>query len=100
MRPGVDVGIDAQADARAPAGVARDLAQLLELADAFDVEAEDVGLERAPHLGARLADAREDDAGRVAAGGEDALELAAGDDVEAAAAAREPLQDRRASSWP
>ena len=93
MRLRVDVGIDAQADARAPARSARDLAQQLELADALDVEAEDVERERALHLGARLADAREDDPLRRAAGGEDALELAARDDVEAAAAAREPLQD-------
>ena len=95
MRLGVDVGIDAQADARAPAGAACHLAQQLELADAFDVEAEDVDRERALHLGAGLADAGEDDPLRVAAGGEDALELAAGNDVEAAAAAREPLQHRQ-----
>jgi hypothetical protein len=66
----VDVGIDAQADAGAPTRDARDLAQQLELADALDVEAEDVARERALHLGARLADAREDNPLRGDADGE------------------------------
>ena len=100
MRLRIDVGVDAQADARPPAGGLSDDAQQLELADAFDVEAEDAERERALHLRACLADAREDDPLRRAAGGEDALELAARDDVEAAAAAREPLQNGEASSSP
>ena len=42
----------------------------------------------------RLADAGEDDLARIAAGGDHARELAAGDDVEAAAQPREQIQDR------
>jgi hypothetical protein len=41
-----------------------------------------------------LPDAGEDDSGRVAAGRQHPLELAAGHDVEAAALAGEPLQHR------
>jgi hypothetical protein len=85
-------GVDAQADARAPTGAICDRVEQLELADALDVEAAHVHRERALHLGARLADAGKDDPRRIAASGEDALEFAAGNDVEAAAAPREPLQ--------
>ena len=41
-----------------------------------------------------LADAREHDLARIAAGGDDARELAAGDDVEAGPEPREHAQDR------
>ena len=92
MRAGIDVGVDAQADASAAPVLARHLGQHAELGLALDVEAEHAGVERLAHLAARLADPREDHPRRVAAGDEDAIELAAGDDVEAAAGLGEGLQ--------
>ena len=68
--------------------------EMLELARRFDVEAEDAGGERRFHFGVALADAGEHDLARIAAGGDDARELAAGHDVEAAAEPREQVEDR------
>jgi hypothetical protein len=85
MGLGIDVGIDAQAHPAPPPARAGDGGERLELADALDVEAEHAGSERLRHLGAGLADAGEDDPRRIAAGRQHPLELAAGDDVEAAA---------------
>ena len=93
MRLRVDIGVHAQAHARSATVRVRHLSEPFELVFAFDVEAQHADLERARHFRARLANAGKDDAGRVAAGGQHALELAAGDDVEAAAVAREPLQN-------
>ncbi len=94
MGSGIDIRVHAQAHAGRPAFRGGDLRQHFELGDAFDVEAHHVGSERLAHLGARLADAGEDDLRRIAAGGDHALEFAAGDDVEAASGAGEGLQHR------
>jgi hypothetical protein len=72
-----------------------DFGERLELADALDVEAEHVGVERLRHLGAGLADAGEDDPAGSPPAARHPLELAARDDVEAAAASGEPLQHRQ-----
>ena len=96
MRLRVDVGVDAQADPCSPAARGRHARQHFHLADAFDVEAHHAGFERALHLRAGLADAGKDDARRVSAHGQHPLELAPGNDVEAAALRREPLQHRQA----
>jgi hypothetical protein len=53
----------------------RDLGQHLEFGFALDVEAQHVGLQRAAHVLAGLADAGKHDLRRVGAGGQDALEL-------------------------
>jgi hypothetical protein len=85
MRAGVHVRVDADADGRAPATGPGHLVDDVQLGQALDVEAADARLERAADLGARLADAREHDLAGRAAGGQHALQLAARDDVEAAA---------------
>ena len=96
VRAGVDVGVDAQADLRrAPFGHGH-LRQQVQLALALDVEAAHAGLQRAAHLGAGLADAREHHLRGLAAGRQHAFELAGRDDVEAAAGLREGLQHGQA----
>ena len=70
------------------------LAEDLELGFALDVEEQDVGREGSVHLPGLLADAGEDDPRqRCGSGAADALQLAAGDDVEAAALPGEQLED-------
>ena len=96
VRLRVDVGIDAQAHARDLPRGHGDFRQRREFGFALDVEAQHAGVERLPHLGARLADAREDDLAGVAAGSDHARQLAARDDVESAACAREGLQHGQA----
>ncbi len=64
----------------------------LEFRRAFDVEAADVQLQREVDFGAGFADAGKNDVARVAAGANDALEFAAGNDVEAGAERAEQLQ--------
>ena len=93
---GIDIGIHAQAHRGAGAEAHGHVVQAIELALAFDVEAAHARLQRLRHLGARFANAREHDAARVAARGEHARELAARDDVEAAAGLREGLQHGQA----
>ena len=96
MRLRVDVRIDAEADRRARPGARGDArARRSSSRRRLDVEAEDAGAERRLHLALGLADAREHDLARVAAGGEHARELAAGDDVEAAAEPREESRTAR-----
>ncbi len=92
MGLGVHIGVDAQADAGALAFSQRHLVEHQQLGFALDVEAAYAHLQRAAHLGARLADAGEDHLGRVAAGGQHPLQLTAGDDVKAAAGPRKHLQ--------
>ena len=77
VRFGVHVGVDAQADRRAQAQRGGHLAQHVQLGLALDVEAADARLQRLPHFGARLADARKNHLGRIPAGGQHALQLAA-----------------------
>src|SRR4026209_648896 len=78
----VDVGIDAQRDRRAPAKAARYLVNAGELGLGFNVDTADALLQRELDLGFALAHTREKRLARVAAGGEHARELSAGDDVE------------------
>ena len=100
MGLGVDVGIDAQRDRRTLAQAAGDVVERLQFGGRFDVEAEDAGSQRGAHFLARLADAREHDLGRIAAGRQHAGQFAAGDDVEAGAEAGEDVEDARGWSWP
>ena len=90
----VDVRVDAQRHRRDLAHRARDGVQPLDLGIALDVEAADAGGERGAHLRFRLADAGEDDAVGPSARREHARELAAGDDVEARAQARQHVEHR------
>ena len=85
---GEDVGVDAEGEAGALAEEGGAVGEQVELGLGLDVEDEDVGFEGGVDLGDLLADAGEDDLleGRLP-GLADALELAAGDDVEARAAA-------------
>ena len=59
----------------------RDLAQGLQFGDGFDVELEDAGFKRRPHLIPRLADAGEHDPVRWDAAGQRPAHLALGHDV-------------------
>ena len=89
---GIDVGVDADADGGAQAHAGGNFGQHVQLGQAFDVEAADAGLQRLAHLGACLADAGENDFGRIATGGQRTLQLATGNDVEAAAGLGKYLQ--------
>ena len=71
---------------------ARDRVERFELGGRLDVEAADACRQRGLHLGRGLADAREHDLRRIAAGGDHPRQLAAGNDVEAASEAREDVQ--------
>ena len=93
VRPGVDVRVDAQRDARRLAEAGGNLAQRAQLRLALDVEAEDALLERVSHLGARFADAGENDARGRHAGGERPAQLAFRHDVHAGAELAERRQD-------
>src|SRR5438552_1123368 len=81
----VHVGIHPERHGRAHAQLASDLVEGAELAQRLDVEHEDLGLERVPHLVARLTDAREDNPGGRESRAQRAEELAARDDVGAGA---------------
>ena len=85
----VHVGIHPERHGRAHAQLASDLVESAELAQRLDVEHEDLGLERVPHLVARLTDAREDNLARRESRAQRAEELAARDDVGAGARARQ-----------
>ena len=85
VRLGVDVRVDADGDARGRAHAGRHLAQRVQLGLGLDIEAADALAQRIGHLGARLADAGEDDLGRRHAGGPRAAQLALGDHVHAGA---------------
>ena len=92
---GVDIRVDADADWRDVAGSGSDGAEFFQLGFALDVEAQDAGFERLQHLSAGFADARKNHLARVAAGGQYALQLAAGDDVKATALLGKKLQYRQ-----
>ncbi len=68
---------------------------MLELARRFEVEAEYPELQRACHFGVGFAHAGEHDPRRIRAGSDRARKLAARHDVEAAAQAREQVDDRQ-----
>ncbi len=89
-----DVGVDAEGDPGSLAGGAGAPAEDFQLGFALYVEEEDVGAEGCVHLPDLLADAGEDDAAEgLGSGAADAFQLAAGDDVEAAALLAEELED-------
>ena len=92
MRLRVDVGVHADRHRCALPRLGGDALDALELAGRLDVEAEDAGGERLADLGLRLADAGEHHLARIGARRDDARELAAGDDVEARAEAREHVE--------
>ena len=81
-------------DARDPAARRGDLGERLELRLGFDVEAENVLLERQRHFGAGLADAGKDDLVGGRAGGARAPQFALGDDVHPRAEPRQGRQHR------
>ena len=93
VRLGIDVRIDADGDVRGLAEARRDGAQRQQFGLGFDVEGENAGIERKGHLGARLADAGEDDAVRRHARGQRAAQFAFGDDVHAGAEIAQRLDD-------
>ena len=90
---GVHIRIDPNADRCALAQTGRHVVEHFEFGFAFDVEAANAQFERAAHLGAGLADPREDHPRRRDAGGQHAFEFATGDDVKAAAGPGKDLQD-------
>ncbi len=100
VRLGIDVGVDAQGDAGGAAEARRHLAQRLELGLRLHVEAENALAERISHLGARLADAGEDDPVRRHAGRPRAAQLAFGHDVHAGAELGQASRSRPGWSWP
>ena len=92
VRAGIDVGVHSQRYRRALAEPARDLRDLLQLEFGFDVEAPDPGAQRPLDLRRGLANAGEHDPRRRAACRDNARELAAGDDIESAAGARQQAE--------
>ncbi len=94
MRFGEDVGIDAQSEAGAGFELAGALGEKIELLLALDVELQDAGAQSLVDFIGRFADAGEDDALHgFGSSGEDAIQFAAGDDVEACAVIGEELED-------
>jgi len=93
MGAGIHVWIDPQGNRRLHAQFGGDLLQTLQLVGGLDVEAVHTDFQRAAHVVASLADAGEDDAARLAAGGEHALQFTARDDVEARAETCQHVQD-------
>src|SRR3990172_4344607 len=81
----LDARVEAQGDGRQLAARGRQRVEPGELVGGLDVEPAHARFEGVRQLGLGLADAGEDDARRVRADGEDAIQLAAGDDVEARA---------------
>ena len=92
MGLGIDIGVDAQADRRAPADLDGLRRQQVQLAQALDVEALHADLERAAQLVSLFADAGEHHLVGAPAGGQHAFELADRDDVETAPGAGKGLQ--------
>ena len=93
MRPGVDIGVDAQRDRRDDTGCDGAGRQQFQLGLGFDVEAVDARGEREIHLARRLADAGKHDPGRRDAGCQRAPQLAFGHHVGAGAELAEQLDD-------
>ena len=92
VRARIDIGVDAQAHRRSAAQGARFLVQRIDLAQAFDVEAAHTGQQGLAHVGAGLANAREDHLRRVAASNQHPRQFTAGHDVKTAACLRKGLQ--------
>ena len=90
---GVDVGVDADGDTGLDAETGGDGIDEREFRFRFAVEAVDAARESVFDLFAGFADAGEDHLFRAAAGAEDAVEFAAGDDVEAGAFGGEEAED-------
>jgi hypothetical protein len=90
---GIDVRVHAQADGRRGAHAAGDAGDAQQFAARLDVEAEDALLDGQADVRLGLAHAREHHLARVAPSGDHALQLAARDDVEAAAQAGEQVED-------
>ena len=95
MRAGVDVRIHAQRHRGALAERAGDAVQPQQFALGLDVEAAHARLQGHAHLGLALADAREHDPSRVAAGRQHPRQLAPRDDVEPGALARQQVDHRQ-----
>ena len=96
MRVGEDIRIDAQRKARTDAERFGARGEQVQLGFGLDIEEQDVGLERSVDLPDLLAYAGEDDLRqrslmRLA----NALQLAAGDDVEACTLLRQQTQNRQ-----
>jgi|GEM_PF-6075133 len=92
MGAGVHVRVDAQRHRGDHAQLGGDQLQTLELVGGFDIEAMHADFQRTTHVVAGLADAGEDDALRLAAGSQHALQFAARDDVEARPEARQDVE--------
>ena len=89
---GKDVGVDAESKARRELELAGTGSQKCKFCFAFDVELKDAGVQREVNLRCRFANSGEDDAARrIRCGREDALQFAAGDDVESCATASQKL---------
>ena len=95
MRARIHIRIDAQAHRRHAAQGAGNVVQPLEFGVGFDVEAMNPGRKRCAHLGLGLAHTRKHDLRGFTTGTQHALELAARNNVEAAAQAREQVEHRK-----
>ena len=95
MRSSVDVWIDTERHRRASPQLPRHRGHALQLGRGLEVDAIDVLFQRQSDLIRGLADAREQDLARVAAGRQHARQLAARDDVEAGAQARQQGEHRQ-----
>jgi hypothetical protein len=89
---GIDVRVHPQRYRCANAQFGGNHLQTLELVSGFDVEAVHADFQRATHVVTGLADAGEDDLVRAAASGENALQLATGNDVETGAETGQDIQ--------
>ena len=94
MRPGVDIGVDAQRHRRDPSEARRALRQKLQFGFRLDVEAEDAGVEREVHFPGCLADTGEQDLVRRETRGNRPAHLAFRHHVGAGTELRQKLQHR------
>ena len=92
MSAGIDVRINPQRYRRLHAQFGGHLLQSLQLVGGLDVKAVHANLQGAAHVVAALTDAGEDHFFRFATGGQNPLQLATGDDVEAGTEARQYVQ--------
>ena len=95
MGLGVHVRVHAQRDRRAAAQRLRHAVQPAQFGGGLHVEAVDAGGQRLAHLGLGLSYTGEHHLAGIAAGAQHALQLAAGDDVEAGAGLSQRLQHRQ-----
>ncbi len=89
----IDVRVHAQRDRGANAQLGGDHLQALQLVGGFDVEAVHADFQGAAHVVTGLADTGEHDLVGAAAGGQNAFQLATGDDVKTGAQTRQDIQD-------